>query len=103
MTTLSGDSDLLPFSPSSDNQENAGNDAIVHLAYANALRSEKKKAYQQAAIVEKEALATLEQIWKPIGELRAQKTSQNRPFFNTVDLFNSSGATRRDTNTGNFP
>ena len=46
--TLSSSSDLLPFSPTTDNYEHSGNEAIVLLAYAEALSSEKKKMYTEA-------------------------------------------------------
>ncbi len=100
--TLSADADLLPFSPYDDNDENSGNQAVVLLAYADALSSEKKKNPTQAALEEKRALGILDNVWKPIGERRAQKTSQNRPFFQTQDYF-SGRATKNNTNIGNFP
>jgi hypothetical protein len=103
MPTPVNDTDLLPFSPTQDNNENSGNDAIVHLARAHALQSEKKKEYTQAVAVEKDALAMLDNVWKPMGERRAQQQSQNRSFFNTFDFFPNRRSTRGDTNIGNFP
>jgi len=100
---LVNSTDLLPFSPTSDNQENSGNDAIVLFAYAEALASDKKQNTPGARDQEGRALSILDTLWAPIGELRAQKNSQNRPFFNTQNLFPDRRSTRFDTNIGNFP
>ena len=99
--TLSNASDLLPFSPTTDNQENSGNSAIILFAYAEALASDKKNNPAAAKDQEARALNLLDTVWKPIGERRAQKNSQNRPFFNTSDMFNSRRS-GRNTPTGNF-
>jgi hypothetical protein len=85
--TLTSDSDLLPFSPTTDNQESSGNRAIVGLAYAEALSSEKLKNYAQAAVEEKRAYGILEILWKPMGARRANEQSVNRPFFDVPDYF----------------
>ena len=100
--TLANDSDLLPFSPSQDNDENSGNMAIVLLAYADALNSEKKKNPTQAKLVEAQALAILDNVWKPMGERKAKEQPQNRGFFNGQDFF-PGRTTRYNTNIGNFP
>ena len=100
--TLSADGDLLPFSPMSDNNENSGNQAIVLLAYADALASDKKKNPTQAIAIEKQAFALLDNVWKPMGERNAQDSPQNRPFFNTGDYFAGS-RNPWNTNIGNFP
>ena len=100
--TLVNSTDLLPFSPTSDNQENSGNNAIILLALSDVLASAKKKDMPGSAAQEKRAFTMLDIIWKPIGERRAQKNSQNRPFFNTVDMFNSRRSGRNQTPTGNF-
>ena len=105
---LSNSSDLLPFSPQVDAQENSGNVAIVHLAYSHILQSEKKKNPTVAATVEKDALNMLDVLWAPMGERKSEKTSQNRPFFNGHDYFgfgnNPRGSWgRNNTNIGNFP
>jgi len=99
---LVSSTDLLPFSPLDDGDENSGNDAITHLAYAHAMQSEKKKAYAQAAQIEKDALAMLDNVWKPLGERKAQKQGQNKPFFNTNDNYRG-WSSPFNTNIGNFP
>ena len=43
---LSLSTDLLPFSPDSDNYEHSGNEAIVLLAYSEALASERKRIFK---------------------------------------------------------
>jgi len=101
-STLSGDSDLLPFSPMSDNNENSGNMAIVLLAYADALSSEKKKNPTQSMAEEKKAFAILDNVWKPMAERKAAKTSENRGFFTPPDYF-AGNRNRSNTNIGNFP
>jgi hypothetical protein len=99
---LSVDGDLLPFSPDSDNNEDSGNQAIVRLAFADLLGSEKKKEYGQAAAEEKAAYATLELLWSPMAERESREQSQNRPFFDTPNFFPGRRG-RGDTNIGNFP
>lgn len=100
-SSLSADADLLPFSPTTDNQENSGNRAIIDLAYSEALGSEKLKNYSQAEAERKKALALLSSLWKPIGERRTAEQSQERPFFDVSDFFGPSNG--RNTNIGNFP
>jgi len=99
---LANATDLLPFSPQLDTQENSGNVAIVHLAYAHALQSEKKKNPAAAAAVEKDALAMLGILWAPMGERKAEKAAQNRPFFNSGDMFPQNRRSPYDGNIGNF-
>lgn len=96
---LSGANDLLPFSPDTDNQEHSGNEAIVLLAYSEALASEKKKNPQQAEIERGKAYQILDLIWKPMADARATLQSKNRPFFNTPDFF---GNGSQSNNQGNF-
>ncbi len=97
---LSGASDLLPFSPDSDNYEHSGNEAIVLLAYGEALDSEKKKNPQQAEIERGKAYQILDLLWKPFADARASLQSKNRPFFNVPNFF---GDSRSDSNNiGNF-
>ncbi|HKF48323.1 MAG TPA: hypothetical protein VKB38_13255 [Terracidiphilus sp.] len=100
--TLVNDTDLLPFSPTDDNDENSGNMAIVLLGYADALNSEKKKDPNTAKLVEAQAFSILDNVWKPMGERKAQQQQQNRPFFNTQNFF-PNGRAGRGTNIGNFP
>lgn len=86
-TTPSATTDKLPFSPENDNDENSGNRAIVNLAYAEALGSEKKNDPAGAEVERKKAFQTLDRLWAPMAERRARKQSQNRPFFNVPDFF----------------
>lgn len=98
---LSSSSDLLPFSPTTDNQENSGNRAIVDLAYAEALGSDKMKNPSLSEAVEKKAYAALGKVWEPIGARRSAEQTQDRPFFDVPDYF--AGSSSRGTNIGNFP
>ena len=68
---LSADDDLLPFSFTSDNQENSGNRAVIQLAYAEALSSDKKKNPTQGAIEEKRGYGMLDVIWQPMAARKA--------------------------------
>jgi len=97
---LSLDADVLPFSPDYDDNDDSGNQAVVRLAFADLLGSEKKKEYAQAAAEEKAALGVLDILWAPIGERRSHEQSQNRPFFDTPDFFSQTSG--RSTNIGNF-
>jgi hypothetical protein len=102
-TTLSATSDLLPFSPTSDNYEHSGNEAIVQLGYAEALDSEKMKNPAQAEIERKKAYQTLELLWKPFAEMKAHMQSQGRPMFNVPDFFGSGSNVKSSGQyTGNF-
>jgi hypothetical protein len=100
--TMVNDTDLLPFSPSVDTSQNSGNEAIITLAYSYLLSSEKKKNPTGAVEEEKRAYAILDKVWEPMGERNAEDTPQNRPFFNTGDLF-PQRRNRFNTNIGNFP
>lgn len=95
--TLSADADLLPFSPSTDNQESSGNRAIIHFAYAEALSSEKLKNYAQAVIEEKRAYDILDTLWKPMASRRANEQSVNRPFFDAPDYFGGGWGSNKRT------
>jgi hypothetical protein len=101
-TVLANSSDLLPFSPQTDTQENSGNVAIIHLAFSHILQSEKKKNMAGAAAVSKDAMTMLDILWAPMGERKAEKSAQNRPFFNGTDFFGGR-TSRGNTNIGNFP
>jgi len=78
---LTADTDLLPFSPDTDDEENSGNEAIVKLAYAIALASEKKREPARAAREEAEAYAILEIIAKREREEQARYQTKDRPLF----------------------
>ena len=95
---ISGSSDLLPFSPDTDNQEHSGNEAIVLLAYGEALSSEKKKNPQQGEIERGKAYQLLDLIWKPFEDARSYLQSKNRPMFEVQDFF---GNPKADS-IGNF-
>jgi hypothetical protein len=99
---LSNATDLLPFSPTTDNQENSGNRAIVDLAFAEALGSEKLKNYAQATIEQQKGLAILERVWAPMAARRSAEQSHDRPFFDVPDFFGGA-SNSRNTNIGNFP
>jgi hypothetical protein len=101
--TLSATSDLLPFSPTSDNYEHSGNEAIVQLAYAEALDSEKMNNPNQAEIERKKAYQTLDILWKPFSEMKSFMQSQGRPMFNVPDYFgNGKNIRSSGAYTGNF-
>ena len=99
--TFTGDSDLLPFSPDTDNQEDSGNDAIVSLAYGEAMGSEKKKQYDVAAGIIKAAYASLDIVWKPMADYHANQQARNRPMFIVPNYFDK-GRTARNSPIGNF-
>jgi len=99
---LSSSSDILPFSPDTDNYEHSGNEAIVQLAYAEALDSEKLKNPTQAETERKKAYQTLDILWKPFAEQRALSQSNNRPFFNVPDFFGGRANNKSSEFNGNF-
>lgn len=99
---LSSTTDLLPFSPDTDNEEHSGNEAIVLLGYGEALDSEKKNNPAQAEIERKKAYQTLDILWKPFAEERASLQSKDRPMFNVPDYFSGRANNRNSVNTGNF-
>lgn len=100
--TLSNDNDLLPFSPTTDNYEHSGNEAIVQLAYGEALASEKKNMYAQAEVERKKAYDTLKILWKPFADARALLQSKGRPMFNVPDYLGNSSNVKSGAYTGNF-
>jgi hypothetical protein len=102
-TTLVNPTDLLPFSPASDTEENSGNHAIILLAYSEALLSDKKQNIAGGKDQEQRGMMLLDAVWLPMGERKAAKMAQNQPFFNGQDLFPQRRSTRYDTNIGNFP
>jgi len=84
---LSGDNDLLPFSPDTDNEESSGNEACVLFAYAEILASEKKKNPQQAEVEIKKARAILDLLASQQNQGHAIEQSKNRPMFDVPNLF----------------
>ena len=100
--TLSSTGDLLPFSPDADNYEHSGNEAIVQLAYGEALASRKFNQAQEAEIERKKAYQELEILWRPFAEERATLQSKGRPMFNVGDFLGGSSQSRSSQYTGNF-
>ncbi len=96
-TQMVNTTDLLPFSQDTDNEEYSGNNAIVLLAYAEALSSEKKNNPNQGMIEEKRAFFILDLLWKPFEENKSIAQSVNRPFLDVPDFFGKGGQ-----NTGKF-
>lgn len=96
---LTSGSDLLPFSPDADNYEHSGNEAIVQLAYGEALDSEKKKEYAQAEVERKKAYQTLDLLWKPMAEQRASMQIL-RPMYDVPDFLKTNKNSSQYT--GNF-
>jgi hypothetical protein len=84
---LSADTDLMPFSPDTDNSEFSGNHAIVLIAYADALASEKKKNPQQAEIERKKAFAILASLKTQLDLGKALEQDVDRPMFEVPDFF----------------
>ena len=99
--TSSGASDLLPFSPATDNREHSGNEAIVQLAFGEALASEKKNDYDKAETERKKAYQTLDILWKPFAEQRALLQSKGRPMFDVPNFFGN-GNKNSSIYNGNF-
>lgn len=100
--TLSAAADLLPFSYTSDNKENSGNRAIIQLAYAEALSSDKKKNPSQGALEEKRGYGMLDVIWAPMAARKSSEQSQDRPFFDVPDYFANGGRGNSRNKIGNF-
>ncbi len=86
-TELTASTSAMPFSPNSEGYENSGNHAIVKLAYAMALESEKKNEPQKAQIVRTEAYQTLKLLADKENEKQADYEVKGRPFFENTKLF----------------
>ena len=91
--------DLFPFSPDTDNNEYSGNQAIVLLAYSEALASDKKKDLNRSVIEEKRAYQILDILWKEFSENRSLDQSKNNPIFDVPDYF---GKGSNSNNAGKF-
>lgn len=101
----SADGDLLPFSPITDNQEHSGNQAIILLAQAWALESEKKNKPDVAVGIRKQALGILKSLWTPYAQSKSYLQSKGRPMFELPDMFGENTMTGRQNNPasiGNF-
>lgn len=99
---LANPTDLLPFSPDSDNEQHSGNEAVVQMAYAEALDSNKLNNPVQGEAERKKAYQTLDMLWEPFAEERANLQSKNRPFFNVPDYFGGRPSGRSSNFIGNF-
>jgi len=88
------DADLLPFSPDTDNEQFSGNDAIVRLAYAEALSSDKKNNPSQGAIEEKNAYGMLSILANALKAGRSSEQTKDQPMFDVPDFYaNNQGST----------
>jgi len=85
-TNLTDSTAALPFSPDSDNEENSGNEAIVKIAKAYALESEKYKNYKQAQIEKQDAFAILDSLKKREEEEQVTYQTQDRPLFDSPPI-----------------
>ena len=85
---LINSSDLLPFSPDANHEENSGNEAIVRIAYGIALSSDKKKEPARGTQEEQIAYQMLEIIARREREEQVQYQVKNRPFFDVPNFFN---------------
>lgn len=90
--------DLLPFSPKSDNYEHSGNQAIVLLAYAEALGSEKLNKQNESELQEKKAFRILDLLWRPFASQKARQQT-TKQMFHVPDFF---GPSNSRNNIGNF-
>lgn len=84
---VSGDTDLMPFSPNEDLEDGQGNIAIIQLAYAAALASDVKKESSKSNKENKEAIAQLDLLWDQEGRNRSLEKPKDRPMFEIPDFF----------------
>lgn len=89
----SADADLMPFSYQTDSQGNSGNDAIIDLAFAEALESDKKKDPTKAQAVRAKAIGLLEALYKTLSAGRTKEQNPYTPMFEVPDFFGSGVAT----------
>jgi len=99
---MANPTDLLPFTPISDSYEYSGNNAIVGLAFSEALASDKKNNPQQSVIEAKKAYNTLDLLWKPFADQKATLQSKNRPMFTPPDFYRKRFPSNNDINVGTF-
>lgn len=90
--TLVNDSDLMPFSPVSDNLEDSGNDAVILLAYSEALGSQKMQQPAESQRIRAEGVDKLNRVWLPMAKQRSLLQSKDRPLFIVPDFFPSQGS-----------
>lgn len=102
LTKPTEDADAMPFSPDISSQGFSGNDAIVILAYSQALSSEKKKNADQAKIEEARGYGILKILSDQLKKGRASEQPTGNPLFNVPDFFNSKGRPNSNNNIGRF-
>lgn len=101
-TKLSADADILPFAPNVTTEQFSGNDAVVILAYAQALSSEKKKNPQQGAVEEKRAYGIFQMLADQLEAGRASEQQINTPMFKVPDYFAQRGGRSNGSPIGGF-
>jgi hypothetical protein len=89
----SADADLMPFSLNVDSQGNSGNDAVIFLAYAEALGSEKKKNPTQAQAERATGISILESLFKTLSAGRTREQNPYTPMFEVPDFFGNGAQT----------
>lgn len=97
---IEDDTDVLPFSPdvTAGAEQFSGNDAIIILAYAQALSSEKMKNPTQGAVEEKRAYGIFQLLKSQLEQGRAIEDPINTPMFQVPDYFRMSfGSTTNGT------
>jgi len=92
--TITDDTADVPFSTSSG-IDSSGNDAIVSLAYAEALNSDKLREPEKANNEKQQAIGIVDRIWSNYADNRASETVV-RPQFIVPDYFD-------DNTTPNSP
>lgn len=86
-TSSSDANSLLPFSFAADDFEDTGNEAIIDIAFAEALGSEKKKQYQQAQEERSKGMALLSPLINSTKSGRANVQSKSLPMLDVPDFF----------------
>jgi hypothetical protein len=96
------DTDLMPFSPDSQTNGFSGNDAIIDLAYAQALSSEKKKNPSQAKVEEARGYGILKILSDQLKKGRASEQPTGTAMFNVPDYFSGRRPSNDNNNIGRF-
>lgn len=94
------DTTLLPFSHS-PNIDSSGNDAIVQIAYAEALNSDKLREPEKANNEREKALSKIDRLWKTYADNRA-KEAVVRQRFVVPDYFDNNTTPRSSDYIGHF-
>lgn len=97
---LTGDTDLLPFSPDTDNEESSGNHACVLLAYSESLASNNKKDFSESEAQFKKGIGILTLLSNQLKQGRATEQSKDRPMFDVPNMFPESSG--RGSSNGIF-